>query len=95
MENNNRQGCRWVKASERLPDAPDFWLANAKPQNGKIVSAKVDGKPVTGYFGRLDNKLYFWYCYFGIVNGLRDNCHDYVQHDNFHTIEWLDDFIPL
>ena len=20
MENNNRQGCRWVKASERLPD---------------------------------------------------------------------------
>ena len=35
MENNNRQGCRWVKASERLPEF--FGKVHWRDSDSKIV----------------------------------------------------------
>jgi len=59
MENNNRQGCRWTKASERLPDR--FKDVVIKTKRGKLAVTCVDGKgKFDTYPLRDDDKIVYW-----------------------------------
>ncbi len=88
---------RWIKASERLPDQPEFWLANNKTQEGKIVHCKVNGDTGIGYFWKRDGIMMFSFSYnerkyekdIGYYWEINDN--GFVDYANFDKIEWLDE----
>lgn len=87
----------WVKASERMPDTPDYWLANNKIQSGRIVFCKVNGRKGIGYFYRSENKIYFSYTFYCHSLSSTDTRFwqpmDYwcIDYDEFDLIEWLDE----
>ncbi len=56
MENNNRQGCRWVKASERLPLKEDQYFIYVPTLTMKKVST-FNGKNFEHQF---TNKDFEW-----------------------------------
>lgn len=56
MENNNRQGCRWVKASERRPTKEKFYYAEDSVGNRTMIHFWKDhwhsltGHPVAKWY---------------------------------------------
>lgn len=79
MENNNRQGCRWTKASERLPesDSPNYHF-------------RLNGfDKVNGNFLDMENETVFW------VNGCGAFEDYYIYKKDFDKIEWLSESIEL
>lgn len=88
-------GLRWVKASEQLPDNPDYWLADSHEQEGKVVFARMDGQKSLGYFFRAKNSLHFSPLYYISEEGCLSpkDCPSIPIYD-FSRIEWLDESIP-
>ena len=85
MENNNRQGCRWVKASERLPEGRG--KENSVIIRGCNMPRDIFGHGVGGKFVA-----------YGFINFDKENPKFYFEHgkDSYlsnETIEWLDESI--
>jgi hypothetical protein len=64
MENNNRQGCRWTKASEREPSIGDYYYCKVDTKQDCIVKTVVEwGEHKNGEFKYndwdLDNVAHF------------------------------------
>ncbi len=61
MENNNRQGCRWTKASERLPEVDNknpkhyIFLNDVNHQATNIYTGFIDSFP-----SMITNYLFDW-----------------------------------
>ncbi len=90
MENNNRHGCRWVKASERLPEVGEYidnhYSLKASLRSHNVLSLKFNGVPYCGtYYESLEG---------GNIKCFAIANHDYTyQEKDFDKIEWLDESI--
>jgi len=81
MENNNRQGCRWTKASEREPSIGDYYYCKVDTKQDCIVKTVVEwGEHRNGDFKYNDWDL--------------DNVSHFGDFgEDAEVIEWLDESI--
>lgn len=83
---------KWIKASNRMPDKAEYWLANSDQQDGRIVLCRAYDKIGIGYFYRGNNTLHFSYTYSFNSSGYNEiDQNGYVLLENFDQIEWLDE----
>ena len=83
MENNNRQGCRWTKASERLPEVIDSGEIGGIGSD--TVHLKLKGIPCAGRY--IEDWGMTKKCF--VIAGF-----GWYAIPHFNEIEWLDESSP-